>query len=239
MCYNTHVGTSWNKGKTKYTDTSVRKISETMKRKKLNNFAAWQERMKKEGKIKSEYPPLKRDGNLAELVGVVLGDGYIGKFPRAEVLRIVGDYNKYGFIDRSAWLVEKVFEKKPAIAKIKNSNGVTITIYQKHISKRLDIKSGAQGNRKISVPRWILKDRKFTIRYLRGLYEAEGSFSVHKPTYTYKFIFTNANESMLNNVERLVKRLGFHPHRSYRKIQISRKEEVYKLKELLQYRDYN
>ncbi len=230
---------SWNKGKTKLTDASVRKISETMKRKKIDNFSKWREKMKKEGKIKSGYPELKKDGNLAELLGVVLGDGHVGKFPRTDVLRIVGDYNKPGFIDRSAWLVEKVFDKKPTIAKVKNSNAVTITIYEKYIGKRLGIPHGAQGNRYIGVPRWISLDEKCTIRYLRGLYEAEGSFCVHKPTYTYKLTFSNANESMLNNVERLVKRLGFHPHRSYRQIQVSRKKEVYELKDLLSFRDYS
>lgn len=222
----------WNKGKTKENDSSVRKISETMRRKRIDNFAQWREENKK------EYVSLNKDGDLAELVGVILGDGYIGEFPRTECLRIVGDATKPGFIHRSAWLIERVFNKKPHVSKRKGDNGVNITMYEKHISKRIGIPAGAQANRKIVVPLWILKNEEFIRRYLRGLYEAEGSYCVHEGTYTHKLIFSNANDSLLNIVERLVKKLGFHPHRSYRKIQVSRQREVEKLVELLQYRQY-
>ncbi|MCD6270358.1 hypothetical protein J7J23_01095 [bacterium] len=70
------------------------------------------------------------------------------------------------------------------------------------------------------------------------MYEAEGSFCVHKPTYTYKFLFANRNKSLLENVYRILKILGFHPHKSKYKIQISKKGEVYKIKELIKFRQY-
>ncbi|MDD5152951.1 MAG: hypothetical protein PHS95_03110, partial [Candidatus Pacebacteria bacterium] len=80
--------------------------------------------------------------------------------------------------------------------------------------------------------------KEYIIRYLRGLYEAEGSFCVHEPTYTHKFLFANKNISMLNNVYGLMKALGFHPHRSKYQIQISRKEEVQRAIKILGFRDY-
>ena len=46
---------SWNKGQTKYTNISVKKISDTMKHKKIDNFKLWRDKMKIEGKIKSKY----------------------------------------------------------------------------------------------------------------------------------------------------------------------------------------
>jgi len=194
--------------------------------------------MKRAGKIKSNYPALKKNGDLAELVGVVWGDGYIGVFPRTEILRIVSNSNNPGFVKRYTNLVEKIFEKSPHVAKRKTSNCIDITIYQKNISKRLDIPAGAKGNKDARVPKWISEDKEYTIRYLRGLYEAEGTLATHKSTYTHKFIFSNRNESMLRNVERLLKKLGFHPHASKDKVQISRKEEVEKASELLQFRQY-
>ncbi len=80
--------TSWNKGLTKETNKSVKQTSLTMKKKKVYNFSRWREKMIKSGQIKSVYKDLKRDGNLAELIGVVLGDGHIGIFPRTERLLI-------------------------------------------------------------------------------------------------------------------------------------------------------
>jgi hypothetical protein len=192
--------------------------------------------MVKEGKLPS-YPDLEKAGELAELIGVVLGDGNICKFLRTESLEIAGNSNNKGFIRRYGRIVEKVFSKKPTITKLP-TNCIKIRIYQKNISKRLNIPAGARGKIDFSIPSWILNNKEFLISYLRGLYEAEGSFCIHKPTYTYKFLFSNKNESLLNNVFRGMKILGFHPHRSGYQVQISKKKEVYNAKKLLRFRSY-
>lgn len=193
--------------------------------------------MKKIGKIPSTYPSLKKDGDLAELIGVVLGDGNIHCFSRTEGLTISSNASNKGFIRRYAQLVKKKFSKDPVIDKF--FKGCTrIRLYQKNISKRLGIAAGARGKINIKIPQWILKNKEYLKRYLRGLYEAEGSFCVHEPTYTYKFLFSNRNNFLLNNVYRALKVLGFHPHKSKYQVQISKREEVYKIKELIKFRKY-
>lgn len=229
---------NWNKGLTKENNPSVKKISETMKKKKLDNFKLWRDRMKKEGKIKSIYPPLKKDGDLAELIGVVLGDGHICVYPRTEELRLISNSNNPGFIKRYAKIMEKVFDKKPYVTPNPTQNSTKIGFYQKNISKRMGISSGARGKLTIKVPNWIFRKKQYIVRYLRGLYEAEGSLNYHKKTYAHKFIFTNVNKSMLDNVFNLVKKIGFNPHRSLHKIQVSRKDEVKDLVSLLEFRKY-
>lgn len=229
----------WCKGYTKETHPNVLKISETFKRKRIDNFAKWREKMKKLGKIRSNYPPLKRNGGLAELIGVVLGDGHIGRFPRTEGLTISSNSNNIGFIKRYTRLLERLFKTKCYQGRNeKFKNCIRIRVYQKEISKRLEISTGARKNQSIEIPQWILKNKRYLIRYLRGLYEAEGSFCVHRPTYTYKFLFSNRNESLLRNVYQALKILGFHPHESKYKIQISRRKEVYKIKNLVKFRQY-
>lgn len=230
--------TVWNRGLTKKTNSSVLKISQTMKKKKIDNFSRWRDQMKKEGVIKDTYPPFKKNGNLAELLGVILGDGNICKFPRTEALRIVGNAAHQGFIDRYARIIEIVFEKKPHVAKRSDSNAANITIYEKNISKRLGIPAGSKKDLHFILPKWILKNKDYICRYLRGLYESDGSYSVHESTYTYKFIFTNKNQFLLEIVFSLLEQLGFHPHVSKYKVQISKREEVQKVKNLLQFRNY-
>lgn len=228
----------WNKGRTKETDASVNKISSTMKARGIDNFKVWRDKMKRMGKIKSSYPAFKRDRNLAEIIGVVLGDGHICVFPRTESLRIVGNSKNKEFIERYSHIVEEVFCKKPRVSKRKDSNATDITIYEKYISRRLGIPCGAREHMKTTVPEWIRKDRKFIIAYLRGLYEAEGSCHTHKKTYTHKLLFSNTNKSLLSIVFSLMRGLEFHPHASKNKIQISRKDEVQKAINLLQFRCY-
>jgi hypothetical protein len=229
----------WSKGYTKETHPSVLKISQTMKEKKIDNFAKWREGMKTLGKIRSDYPPLRQNGDLAELIGVILGDGHIGKFPRTESLTIASNANNLGFIKRYANLLSKLFNTKASRSYSgKFTNCVRIRIYQKKISERLNIPAGSRKKQNIKIPLWILQNKKYLVRYLRGLYEAEGSFCTHRPTYTYKLLFSNRNKSLLKNVFRALKILGFHPHKSPDKIQVSRKEEVYQLKNLIKYRQY-
>jgi len=209
-----------------------------MKLKKINNFKSWMDRMKAEGKIKSKYPPFKKDGNLAELIGVVLGDGHIRAYPRTEELSIFSNSNNSGFVNRYSKLVESIFCKKPVETQHSNKNCIRIRIYQKQISIRLGVPFSPHGNLKIVIPGWIISNKKYIVRYLRGLYEAEGSYSVHLPTYTYKVQFSNRNISMLENVYELVSILGFHPHKSKNMIQLSKKNEVLRFIKLIKFRKY-
>lgn len=210
-----------------------------MRARKLDNFKKWRDKQKRLGNIKSEYPPLIQNGNLAELIGVILGDGHIYRHDRCDSLRITGNYSNKGFTNRYAKLTYDVFGRVPAIAKVKASNAVTITIYEKSISSRLKIPHGNRSELDYKVPSWIRENRMLTIRFLRGLYEAEGCITHHEKTSTHKFIFSNRNPKLLDIVFMLVSELGFHPHCSRYAIQVSRKAEVQKLSDLLQFRHYS
>jgi len=230
----------WSKGFTKKTHPSVAKISETFKNKKIDNFAKWRKKQIKLGLIRGNYPKLEKSGDLAELIGVILGDGHIEKFPRTESITIVSNAQNKGFIKRYTRILKKLFLTNRVYVKDvgKNKGGTRIRIFQKFISKRLDIPTGSRGSLNLTIPDWILKDKYYLRRYLRGLYEAEGSASIHEPTYTYKFLFSNKNQSLLNNVYTGMKILGFNPHRSKDKIQISKKIEFFEAIEILEFRKY-
>lgn len=154
---------------------------------------------------------------------------------------IFSNANNPGFVKRYAALVEKLFDKKPACNKHGGkANCIRIRIYQKNIQKRLGVPYSPRRNKKIVIPRWISSEKTYMMRYLRGLYEAEGSFCVHEPTSTYKLFFSNRNESMRSNVFRLLVKFGFHPHMSKSNfaVQLSKKKEVLEAIELLNFRKY-
>jgi len=229
--------TGWCKGYTKETHPGIAKISATFKNKKIDNFASWRREMRSKGEW--SYSALPRNGDTAELIGVVLGDGHIEQFPRTQSLAIFSNANNPGFVKRYSDLLRTLFCKEPHVAQSqKFVNCIRIRIYQNNISQRLGIPTGKRRWIQTEIPPWIKKDKKLLVRYLRGLYEAEGSFCVHKPTSTYKLLFANRNDSLLNNVFKALQILGFHPHASQYKIQISRKEEVYRCKNLIEFRQY-
>lgn len=212
------------------------KISRTMRERKINNFASYQKQVL--ANRPNSYLKLQKTGDLAELIGAVLGDGYIGAHVRTEVLRIACNANNPGFIERYSALVETVFDKKPTVKKRKTSDCVDIVIYQKEVAKRLHLKTGAKTHRPFTLPTWIKNDVEYQKRFLRGLFETDGCYAKHLPTYTYKFIFSNVNESLLNCVYMLLYGLGFHPTITNKNVQLSRKLEVETAIHLLQFRKY-
>lgn len=230
------TSTSWNKGFTKETHPGVLKISQTMRRKKINNFAKWQAKMIKLGKIRATYPSLEKTKELAFLIGLVLGDGNIGKFPRTECLTIALNTKYPKLIYYTESLLEKFFEKKPSRYII--GNCAKIKIYQKQISKRFRIPSGSRKESKIEIPKWIWKSQEYLIWYLKGLFEAEGSLSIHLPTCTYNFQFSNMNKKLLDNVGQSLVKLGFHPEYRKNSTRLRKKKEVKDFKKLIFFREY-
>lgn len=230
---------SWNKGLTKITSESVLKISKTFRKKHIDNFKNWRDKMRKLGKIPNGYPEFSRNEQLAELIGVVLGDGNISRFPRTERIIIVGNSNNPGFIFRYSYIVEKIFNKKPVVSKIRGANCIRISLYQKFISKRLGIPTGDRKEIVYKLPIWIKNNKVFLISFLKGLFEAEASLSIHLKTYTYNFQFSNLNKSLLNVVKEGLISLGFNPEIRNISIRLRKKHEVGLFKDLIKFRDYN
>lgn len=230
---------SWNRGLNKYTSESVLKISQTFKIKHIDNFKEWRDRMRELGKIPSDYPEFTKGAELAELIGVALGDGNISRFPRTERIIIVGNSNNPGFINRYSYIIEKIFNKKPVVSKIRGANCIRISLYQKFISKRLGIPSGNRGKMIYTLPLWIKNNKVFLTSFLKGLFEAEASLSIHLKTYTYNFQFSNLNENLLNIVKDGLISLGYNPEIRKISIRLRKKHEVEAFKNLIKFRDYN
>ena len=211
---------------------SIKKTSETMKRRGVDNFRKWRELHA------VEYLELQPSGDLAEYIGVVLGDGNIERFPRTERLTITGDFKKSQFILRYANFTEMLFGKKPKLEKALRSDGFRLSLYQRHISERLGVPTGNRKDFAYILPKWIEGSEEYLIRFLRGLFEAEGSLSIHLPTSTYNFEFTNYNKYLLDIVEKALYRLEFHPEVRHNAIRIRRKAEVERFKNLIRFRQY-
>ena len=183
-------------------------------------------------------PELQKNGDLPELIGVILGDGHIENFPRTQRIVLVSNISNPGFVDRYSSMLERVFGKKPKIWKQKDKNCIRIGFYESLIGERLGISTGSRKNLAWITPNWIKEDKLISIRFLRGLFEAEGSESHHTGTYTHKLSFSNINKALLDTVFELLCTLGFHPSRDAKRVQLSRKAEVSEAVQLLEFRRY-
>lgn len=230
--------TPWNKGKNKNNDLSVKKISDTLKIKKIDNFRIWRENAKKLGIIPNSKRLLDQNEELAFLTGLILGDGHLAKASRTEVLRITLGTDKPDLWKYVAEIINKVFNKKPNIRKRKHSEAIDITIYQNNLAKRLFIPLGPKRQYKLKLPQWIWDNNNFLISAIKGLFEAEGSFSIHLRTCTYNFAFRNFNSSLLLEVKKALILLGYHPEERKTAIRLRKRDEALSFEQLIKFRKY-
>ncbi|MEK7506741.1 MAG: hypothetical protein AAB585_01500 [Patescibacteria group bacterium] len=230
--------TAWSRGYTKETHPGLAKMAATFKERGIDNFKKWREEARKNGTIPKIHEPLKQSSDLAFLIGLVLGDGNIYKFPRTEGLRIALASKYPGLIDYTKKVVRQVFRKSPNVRKVKGSACYTVTLYQNSISNRLGIPNGNRNKSKFEIPEWITADKKYLCNFMRGMFEAEGSLSIHLPTCTYNFQFANRNKSLLKSVRKSLELLGYHPEVRPVAVRLRKKAEVESFRQLIKFRMY-
>lgn len=228
----------WNKGKNKNNNISVKKISDTLKTKKIDNFKIWRENAKKLGIIPNPERQLNKNKDLAFLTGLILGDGHLAKASRTQVLRITLGTDKPNLWEYTTKIVNRVFNKKPNIRKRKHSEAMDITIYQNNLAKRLFIPLGPKRKHKLKLPQWIWSNRSFLISAVKGLFEAEGSFSIHLKTCTYNFAFRNFNTSLLLEVKKALILFGYHPEERKTAIRLRKRNEALSFEQLIKFRTF-
>src|SRR3989344_6137035 len=115
---------------------------------------------------------------LAEFLGVVLGDGNIYHKDSCCQLRIVGNKikDKEYFIQRILPLIEKLFEIKAKLREGKN-NCIIAYVYNKSMIQKLEnfgLQPGNKLKNQVRIPEWIFNERKYIIACVRGLIDTDG-----------------------------------------------------------------
>ena len=185
----------------------------------------------------SEYKKLDKNCNLAELIGITLGDGCVSKISRTEALRITLNKKDKKYIRHVYSIVKDVFSKKPSVCYRKKENAADVKIYQNIISKRLKIPCGNKIINNIKIPRWILKTEIFIIKCLKGLFETDGHFQKSKSNYLYVIELKNKCEGILNSTYDALRKMGFHPQRGKNYVRLARKQETYRFIEVINFKN--
>lgn len=169
----------------------------------------------------------------------MLGDGCIEKFARTEKLDISFNSNETQHIQRISELIERIFEKKPTIRKVKVANCIHVSFYQKDISRRLKFPAGVKSKHQLKIPAWIKTKKEYLLPCLRGLFESDGDWVIDKKYGTNVIKFTNIIDSLLDDVKDCLIKLGFPANRGRRRVTVSRNGEVERFVKLIKFRQYN
>jgi intein/homing endonuclease len=178
---------------------------------------------------------MKKSKKLAELTGIILGDGsfYIDKeHYQLDISFNLKDEKSYcKFVQKmlKGMTPSKIYKKYD-----KNGNCVHLRLNCKKDVLRLlslsILKSGDKIKNKVTIPIWIYKNKIYLKSCIRGLIDTDGSvFRMSQRDYNLVRIeFKNVNKNLLNDARRALILLNFHPSKVIcnKEFFISRQEEV-------------
>lgn len=161
--------------------------------------------------------PSKYNEELAEFVGILLGDGGITREQTAITLNSEADKDYVLYVNE---LENKLFNARPK--NIKRNDSKAIVIYLNGINLvdyliKIGLKVGNKVKQQVDVPDWIKKSKEFRIACVRGLMDTDGGVFLHKykvngKVYAYKKIcFTNRSVPLLIFVNDVLEEIGLTP----------------------------
>jgi len=166
--------------------------------------------------IRKEIKYPKRCAELAELIGVILGDGGLSGNHQ-----LVISFNSRTDKEYSVFLgkvLRKLFSIGYHIHPRKNCNGADMVVSSSNLVDFLLKQGLVAGNKvknQVGIPDWIDEKIEYQKACLRGLIDTDGSFYSHRynsngKSYKYlKLCFANCSKPLLNSVLRILRKFDF------------------------------
>ncbi len=161
--------------------------------------------------------PKEYNEDLAEFIGILLGDGGISKGQFDIALNRITDCD---YIEYVCLLIKNLFGETAKIYPDKNSladmvcvSGISIIDYL----TKIGMKIGNKVRQQVGVPDWINEKIEFKKKCLRGLMDTDGGIFTHRymvngKQYLYnKICFTNQSFPLIKFAEDTLRCLGMNP----------------------------
>lgn len=152
--------------------------------------------------------------DLAEFIGIMIGDGSVGQYQISITLNRVDDAAYAVAVVR---LIEELFGVIPRCRNRKQNGCVVIEVSSVDLVKFLVSKGLPVGDKLqhgIRIPPWITNNREYVSRCLRGMFDTDGSIFQEKHcikgrVYAYpRMMFVSASETLLDDALQALSKLG-------------------------------
>jgi len=174
--------------------------------------------------LPKKIPKIIFDENLAEILGILNGDGHVSKFKHE--ICVVGDLKEKDYFDHLKKLFEKKF--KLAFTLRKEDHAFKLRCYSKDLSNLLVSEYRLpKGNKmgKLKIPKQVFASEVFIKGYIRGLYDTDGSLYFRRKNEPVIQI-TSADPLFLKEVHKALSLLGFSVSKGNQRIFIYKKEQI-------------
>lgn len=148
----------------------------------------------------------KESPQLAEFLGVMLGDGHISHFQTIVTLGT----KELPYVRYVQNLMQELFQV-PAKISIKNTGYRDVYIGSTLITRWLKAQGLVENKVRdqVGVPSWIFTNKKFMSQFVRGFFDTDGS--VYALRFGIQLSFTNHSVPLLHSLHSMLLKLGYKP----------------------------
>lgn len=162
------------------------------------------------------YAP-KKNIELAEYIGIMMGDGGLSKYQATVTLHHIDDREYGAFVVK---LIQKLFRVIPATYHDVQGSVISIVVSRVELVRilhQLGLPIGNKVAQRFDIPSWIKKKKSYLIACMRGLFDTDGCVIIHRyrvkdTLYAYKKLsFCSRSAPLLKSVYGLLAELGMKP----------------------------
>lgn len=159
----------------------------------------------------------KLDENLAEFVGIMIGDGSMNQYQVSIALSSVVDYEYAAYVEN---LIEELFAIKPKVAVREKNNCIVIAVSSVGLTEYLHnigVVSGDKIKQGLNIPEWIMNDKGLVLACIRGIFDTDGCIYYEKhiikgKIYKYPRIsIVSASFNLLESIHDVLDKLEMKP----------------------------
>lgn len=207
----------------------------------------WREWWNREGKYNENLitaaKPIhrpKHSQNLAEFVGIMMGDGGITKLQTTITLNAKTDKDYVFFVQN---LIKKLFKINPSIYTSDRSLALSIVVSRKRLVEFCDsigLKTGNKLKQGLDIPKWVKERQSFANSCARGLMDTDGCIfnechRIKQKYYCYpRMSFVSHSKQLRLSVLGILKKIDLSPKiRNNRSVQIERRADILRYFEII------
>lgn len=175
----------------------------------------------------------KHSARLAELIGILMGDGHVGLYQVSVVTNSETDFQHALFIKK---LFEDLFKVQVHINNRSDTKACEIIVSSKAVCHFFVGQGIPQGNKitlGVRVPSWIQKKDLYRKSFVRGLFDTDGcvyldTHRIGKKVYkNLGMAFANQSLPLLSFFKETLESLGLHPTQKTKfRVFLRRKEDI-------------
>ena len=154
---------------------------------------------------------LLKNGDSAELVGIMSGDGHVSSNKIESSISLNGEDDPE-YLNYVIAFLSRLFDIDVDSIPIDNYNKLSLIRLNKHAYHKaftdLGLISGNKVKNQVGIPSWIFIDKYFVKRSLRGLIDTDGTIQINKVLRIFRITFTNASKPLVKDFRNMCNILG-------------------------------